>query len=234
MGNSNRPLRILIVEDHPLTAHGLRTIADETHQVVGVLGRGEEVAQFCTGQPVDLVLLDLALPGKLGSTVLGELLGLPSPPRVLIISMHNEPVLRQELRARGASGFLSKDAPPELLLRAIEAIARGKTWFPGEDEESGKHSLLRPELHLAPRQLEVLRCYAHGLTRKEIAGSLGMSIATVDEHLARLRELLAVPHPRALPAAAFAHGFASPLELPPQETADERPGARKIRPTPRP
>lgn len=206
-------MRVLIVEDHPVTAEGLRSAISGSHEVVGILHDGAAVAPWFRTKWADLVLLDLSLPGKLGSAVLLELLDLPLPPKVLIVSMHDEPAFRSELKARGASGFLSKESPASLLLGTITAIEAGEVWFPGSGENDQRASHLQRGLVLAPRQLEVLRCIAHGLTRDEIAGSLGMALATVDEHKARLKEIFGVANSLELPAAAIAHGFASPLKL---------------------
>jgi DNA-binding NarL/FixJ family response regulator len=216
-------VRILIVEDHPLAVAGLQAVLLGHHEVVGVLSNGLEVAPFLETNPVDLVLLDLGLPGRNGGEVLRDLEALPGAAPVLVISAHDDPGMVRAAREHGTKGFVSKYAPANALLTAIETVAAGGTAFP--DAGQPHVSRLQPDLTLTARQIEILQCEARGLLAKQTAHRLGISEDRVNEHLRTLRARLGAATNADLVRQAIEHGFLSPLTPlpPPKRRADRSP-----------
>ncbi len=209
-------MRILIVEDHPMSAVGLCKAIGSEHGVAAILTSGDEVMPWLALNDVDLVLLDLSLPKRSGGDLLLAIRALPNPPRVLIVTMHDDPALRDELKRRGADGFIGKGVSMALLAQIIAEVAAGRTWFPDREAERNpkrRWSRWSPGMRITGRQYDVLRALADALSRKATAVLLGISEYTVDEHLAALRKVFAVDTNAAVVRAAIEHGFLPPFSL---------------------
>lgn len=208
-------MRVLIVEDHPLSAAGICHALGNDHEVCGVLDNGEDVIPWLARHEVDLVILDLSLPRRNGAQVLADIQALARPPRVLVVTMHNDRFLGTMLQERGAAGLVMKDAPVGTLQEAVAEIGAGRTWF------RGRHEVPMPEtgpsataIRLTPRQQEVLEALANGLSRKEMAANLQISESRVDEHLAALRRAFGAATNPELVRAAIGYGFLPPFPSP--------------------
>lgn len=178
--------------------------------IVNVIANGDEVLPWLRLNEVDLVLLDLSLPKRSGVELLPDIQTLSHPPRVLIVTMHDDATIRRWLQELGAHGFIAKNAPVELFQRAVEEVAAGRTWFPDatEEDRSRRHSSRwTPSLRLTRRQSHVLYSLGDGLSRKATAARLQISEYTVDEHLAALRQVFKVATNPAVIRAAMEHGF---------------------------
>lgn len=182
------PLRLLIVDDHPVVREGLKAFLGlyADLEVVGEAGGGEEALSRSGELSPDLVLLDLQLSDGNGLSLLPLLLGLPKPPKVLVLtSFLEEDRLRQAL-SLGASGYLLKHAGPAALLDGIRAAARGEMPL----DPAAVRLLARPALNplraLTPKEREVLSRLAQGMSNKAIAQVLGVSEKTVKTHVSNL------------------------------------------------
>ena len=189
------PVKILIADDHPLFRSALLFAVHEVFPELALL----EAASFSMLElaaqqhpSLDLVLLDLNMPGASGLSSLVYLRGeLPSTP-VLVISANDQPRVVRRAQQFGAAGFVSKAAPLPTLLQAIRAVMAGDEWFPGEkaglsDADADLASRLA---RLTPQQFRVLMCVADGLINKQIAFQLGLAENTVRVHTAAvLRKL---------------------------------------------
>jgi len=184
--------RVLIVDDHPVVRAGLRAFLDlqEDLEVVGEAGSVAEALERAAALAPDLVLLDLELPDGSGLTAIAEL-GRAS--RVLVLtSFLDEGKVRQAMR-QGASGYLLKHAGPNALLDKLRAALRGEMPLDPEAVRLLASPREDPLAQLTPREREVLRRMAEGLSNKRIASVLGISEKTVKTHAGHVFEKLGVP-----------------------------------------
>jgi DNA-binding NarL/FixJ family response regulator len=192
-------IRLLIADDHAIVRSGLKQIfalvPDFT--VAGEATNGAEVLELVRQEVFDLLLLDLNMEGISGADLINRVkahrLDLP----ILVLSMHNEPQLAARMLKAGASGYITKDCEPEVLLSAIRKVAgHGKYIAPAIAEQmafDANSSEQRPVHHLlSDRELEVLRLLIAGKSVKEIAAQLVISNKTVSTHKARLMEKMQV------------------------------------------
>ncbi|MEZ5101355.1 MAG: response regulator transcription factor [Thermoleophilia bacterium] len=213
-GTSTRDISIVIVDDHAVVRAGLRLLLDAEAGMapVGEAGSGEEaIAQAQALQP-DVVLLDLTMPGMSGLDALPKLREAAPETRVLILSMEDDPSYVREAFARGAVGYVLKEAADAELITAIrEAASGGRYVHPtlgarlaaAEAEERR----LREEDPLSDREREVLRLLALGHTNQEIAKMLFISVRTAETHRAHIMQKLRLSTRAELVRHALAHGL---------------------------
>lgn len=180
---------IVIVDDHPLVREGLaRVMADDaTFRVVGE-AESVERALALPVDDVDVVTLDLSLPGLGGVdgiSVLGERWPTAG---ILVLTVHREDTHAAACAQRGAAGFLSKDATPGEIRAAVTAIATGGQYYSATALAAilGGHD----EVRLSGRELEVLHALAAGQRITDIAAQLGVSVKTASTHKMRLQRKL--------------------------------------------
>ena len=193
-----KTLRVLLADDHALFRAGLRALLQSLQgvQVVGEAGNGHDAILLVEREQPDLVLMDIAIPDLTGLEATARITKTRPRVKVVILSMHaNEEYVRQALRA-GASGYLLKGAEPSELELALKAVMRGDTYLtPGVskkmvDEYLKQDSAAAKGGALSPRQREVLKLIAEGRSTKEIAGTLDLSVKTVEGHRAELMRRL--------------------------------------------
>jgi two-component system, NarL family, invasion response regulator UvrY len=185
-------LQILIVDDHAIVRRGLRQIlTDEPDLQVSETGDAHDAFRRIREHPWDLVVLDLDLPGKSGLDLLKEIRQERPRLPVLILSVHlPEQFAVRTLRA-GASGFLSKDAAPDELVKAIRQILRGGKYITAPTAERLLAELNAPATGmphdaLSDREFQILRLLGAGKTVKAIAAELSLSVPTVSTYRARV------------------------------------------------
>ncbi|RVX39215.1 LuxR family two component transcriptional regulator [Nonomuraea polychroma] len=189
-------IRIVIADDQAMVRAGLRMVVDSDPgmEVVGEAADGREAVAVARRTRPDIVLMDISMPRLDGLSAAKELLDTPSPPKVITLTTFDtDENLYAALRA-GTSGFLLKVSPPEQLLEAIRVVHAGDALldpavtsrviatFAGRADPTPSPMLAE----LTPRELEVLRLLARGLTNAEIAGELYVGEATVKTHVARV------------------------------------------------
>ena len=191
-------IRVLIADDQALLRTGLRKILESEPdvEVVGEAADGVEAVEAGLRLRPDVVLMDVRMPRLDGLAAARRLVGAT---RVLMLTTFDlDEYVYEALRA-GASGFLLKDAPAEQLVTAIRVVARGDALLAPSitrrliaDFARRPLSRARPERLqvLSPRELEVLRLVARGLSNAEIAGELYVSDATVKTHVSRILQKL--------------------------------------------
>jgi DNA-binding NarL/FixJ family response regulator len=185
-------IRILVADDHALVRKGLIQLLTRQRDFgeFGEASTGAEALALVDVQPWDVVLLDLALPDTSGLEVLQRLRerrpGLP----VLVVSMYPEDQLGERLLAAGAAGYLTKEAAPEELVRAIRRVLRGQRYLSPalEAQIAGRSASGSPARHerLSAREFEVMALLAAGRPINVIARQMGVSPKTVTTYRARV------------------------------------------------
>jgi DNA-binding NarL/FixJ family response regulator len=194
-------IRVLIADDQALVRTGFRVILDAEPdlEVVGEAGDGRETVELVPQKRPDVVLMDIRMPNLDGIEATRRLTALPRAPRVLMLTTFDlDEYVYEALRA-GASGFLLKDAGADELLHAVRVVAGGEALLsPSITRRLIADYARRPPASeqpaaladLTPRELEVLRMLARGLSNGEIARELVLGEATVKTHVARVFQKL--------------------------------------------
>jgi DNA-binding NarL/FixJ family response regulator len=212
------PIRILLADDHRMVRHGLRLMLDEEPdlQVVAEADDGAEAVRRAREPDVDLAVLDVAMPRLTGIQAARELTAQRPDLRVLVLSMHdNEQFFFEALRA-GASGYVLKSAAHDDLVAACRAVMRGEPFiYPRAVAALVREILERdredvPDDPLTPRESEVVKLIAEGLTSREIAELLVISEKTVERHRANVLEKLGLRDRVALTRYAIRRGLVEP------------------------
>lgn len=199
-------IRILLVDDHEVVRLGLRSLLGSRSglAVVGEAASGSEALRQATLLQPEVVVLDLRLPDRKGTEVCRELRELPEPPHVLILSSFAEESEAVAAVRAGAAGYLLKEAGGGALLAAIEAVARGEAVLDPRLVERLFHRTEPVTMKggLSPREHEILRLVARGMTNREVGQVLFLGEGTVRNHLTSIFTKLDV-HNRAQ-AVAYA------------------------------
>lgn len=207
------PIRLLIVDDHPVVRDGLRGMftGDPDFEVVGEARDGAEALALAAHSRPDVVLMDLRMPGMDGVTAIGRLVGSGSTAKVLVLTTYDTDADVLPAIEAGATGYLLKDAPREELVRAVRAAARGEAVLSPSVAGRLMGRLRAPaEEPLSHRELEVLAMVAKGTSNREAAARLFISEATVKTHLLHVYAKLGVNDRAAAVAVAYDRGLLTP------------------------
>lgn len=204
-------LNILLVDDHRVLRTGMKLLlkTQEGLSVAAEASDGREALDIlASGQDIDLVLLDLSMPGMGGMECLKEIRKSKYPVKVLILTMYSEQQYIRQVMLLGADGYLCKDSVDSELFRAIRTVAAGEKYL-GEKEA---HVLLNSfissqdeDVELSKREREVLSLLAHGYSLSVIADKLYISIKTVSTYKTRLMQKLGFSQKHELVDYALRH-----------------------------
>jgi two-component system NarL family response regulator len=190
--SAKKPVRLLIVDDHPVVRAGLSSMLGK-HQdleIAGVSASAEEALAVLTRRPVDVVLLDLRMPKMNGIDALRLFAKLPFPPRIVILSSFEfEEEIFRAVQA-GARGYLLKEMSRDEIVAGILAVHAGKHHFP--PTIAARLAERNHRSTLSPRELEILELLSKGLTNKEIGQAFGISKHTVRNHINNITQKLDV------------------------------------------
>ncbi|MFZ5580564.1 MAG: response regulator [Pseudomonadota bacterium] len=188
-------IRLMIADDHTLMREGLKQLFNlmDDIEVAGEAVNGAQVLERLRQGDIDVLLLDMTMPGICGEDLITRIRARYPELRILVVSMHNEPVVAQRALKAGANGYLSKDGAPDTLLSAVRKVARGGRYIDAAIAEKmafGVSGVAPRALHesLSDRELQVLRLLAKGKTVNEIADQFAISNKTVSTHKTRLME----------------------------------------------
>lgn len=188
-------IKLVIADDHAIVRGGLKQMFAMVPDlsVVGEAVNGGEVLDCLRKLELDLLLLDINMPGPSGADLVGRIRAHHPHLPILVLSMHNEAQVASRLLKAGANGYITKDSEPEILVTAIRKVAAGGKYIVPELAErlvfdanpSGQQA---PHTLLSDRELEVLHRLIAGKSVNDIADELSISNKTVSTHKTRLME----------------------------------------------
>jgi len=193
----NRRIRVLLADDHTLVRAGLRKILEHNGdvEVVGEVPDGAAALAFLEREAVDVVVLDLTMPGFDGFKLLRHARAKWPDLPLLVLTMHADVEHAARAVREGANGYLLKDSAADELVAGVRAVTEGRTYY-SEPVQRALSELVRtggaqrPVERLTERELEVLRLVARGLSTKEIAAHFDISARTVETHRANIMRKL--------------------------------------------
>ncbi|MHA6575437.1 response regulator [Pseudomonas yamanorum] len=189
-------LKAMIVDDHPFIRSAVRMILkQEKYDVVAEAGNGADAVQLAREHLPDLILLDIAMPGVDGLDALNRIASLQISAKILVLTSLSAVFYSLRCMKSGASGYVSKSDDLCELVKAINAIKSGYTFFPDlslnsvrkDDAQSTELTLIQS---LSDRELSILQQLANGLTNKQIGEAMLLSNKTISTYKARLIEKL--------------------------------------------
>jgi two-component system nitrate/nitrite response regulator NarL len=216
-GKTKKPIRLLIVDDHPVVRKGIAaSLSQESHiQIVGEAADGVQALRMARELKPDIMLTDIDLPEKNGLIVTETIRKEIPSIRVLILSMHTNTDYVLRIVQSGASGYVLKGGSTEDLVRAIEIVNSGEAFFSPEVARTALNQFVRGHGNggslstLTAREREVLIQIAGGLSNKEIASQLGVGVRTVETHRERIMKKLNIHSVAGLTKFALAQGLIS-------------------------
>lgn len=193
---SPAPVKLLLVDDHPLVRDGVRVRLEAVphFEVVGEAGDAEAALQAARTLSPDLALTDIGMRGMNGIALTEKFAEEFPEIAVLVLSMHdNLEYVRQVMRA-GARGYVLKDAPASELVEAIDAVLAGRPFYSAQlaMRMAEQAVMPTPVEALTPRERDILDGIAKGYANKRIADELGLSVRTVESHRLNLKRKLGI------------------------------------------
>jgi DNA-binding NarL/FixJ family response regulator len=219
MEENTTVIRVLIADDHTLVREGIRLLLETAHdvRVVGEASDGAEAIRLARELTPSLVLMDIAMPNVDGLEATREIKRMQPNVQVLVLTMHEGEDYFFKILAAGASGYVLKRAAANDLLTAVHTVAQGEVFlYPSLAKKLVADYLGRVEGHdhdaraaagLTPREQEVLSHIAAGLSNREIAERLTVSLSTVQTHYAHIIEKLNLRNRTELVKYALRHGL---------------------------
>ena len=210
--------RILLADDHRMFLAGLETLLKPDFHVVAAVRDGRVLVAVAERLKPDLVVADISMPELNGLEATRHIKAALPETKVVLLTMHADTLLAREARKAGASGYVLKRDPPEILIAALRLAMKGKCYVTpvnGGPRKAGAasapHGGGNPQLNgwLTSRQRELLRLTAEGRTLKEIAFMLNISVKTVEFHKYRLMRLLGARNSAELITTAIRSGIVS-------------------------
>ena len=194
MGSEKTMIRLIIVDDHPLSREGIKALLSDIEfpGTVRVVGSGREALDHLSVQLFDVALVDINMPEMTGIELTREIRRLYPSTRVIALSMYDDPMYVSQMMNAGASGYILKNISLEELLEAVETVFGGGVYLSRQIEyvlrenvllQDGTESVAEPKpVSLSSRELEILNLVAKECTNQEIARQLFISERTVETH----------------------------------------------------
>jgi DNA-binding NarL/FixJ family response regulator len=207
-------IKLLIADDHALMREGLKQLfaLGGIISVVAEASSGAQIFDILRRTEVDLVLLDISMPGISGASLINHIRLQEKSPRILVLSMHNELQVARSALSAGASGYLTKDSDPETLIAAIVRVAAGGQFMDAGlaeqmafDVGHATHEL--PHTLLSNREFEIFDRLVRGQSVNQIAEDLIISNKTVSTHKARLMQKMRCSNSAQLVRYALSHSL---------------------------
>lgn len=217
----SRPIRVLIVDDHPMVRQGLRTFLElqDDMTVVGEAGDGSEAVKLVSAVGADVVLMDIMMPRLNGVEAIREIKRLDSDVSIVALTSFTGDEHVMPAIEAGASGYLHKDVTPEELAEAVRAANRGEARLHPDALRKVMETAVETRSDVAPepaigilteRELEIVRLVARGMSNREIADELFISEKTVKTHVGHVLAKLELKDRTQLAVYALTRGLAQP------------------------
>lgn len=185
-------MKILLVDDHAMIRAGLRHVCADLGAALLEADSGESALALQRAERPGMAVLDLNLPGVSGLELLRQMLEADPAMRILVFSMHGEPVYAAHALKMGARGYLSKNASPEELRTGLKRVAQGQTYVESEIAQTLAALPGEQRQELSERDLEILRLLGEGRSFTQIAASLGLGYKTVANQATAIKAKLGV------------------------------------------
>lgn len=207
-------LNIMLVDDHSLIRTGLRLLLQDnpSYHVACEAGSAEEALSLLRQNPVDLMILDISMPGMGGLECITEARRICPRIRIIMLSMHESDSYIRKAMTLGANGYIPKSSADDELLDAVRTVSEGKLYLSRNAEQSMLSMLFQrdekqaaPLEQLSPREYEVFQYLIHGYTITEIGKKLHLSVKTIDTHKTKMMEKLGCTKRSDLVAFALEH-----------------------------
>jgi two-component system NarL family response regulator len=201
------PIKVVIVDDHPMVAEGIESILEsyDDIRVLAALTNGRAIIDRVCDLAPDVILMDLNMPGIGGLTATEMILERRPGTRILILSMHDSPEYIASALSHGAQGYVLKDVPTDEIRIAIDAVMCGQKYLC-----TGAQGSLSPEgagrEALTGREQTVLLQLAQGKSNKAVALALDISVRTVETHRKNIKRKLGIASTAGLTRYALEHG----------------------------
>ncbi len=207
-------ITILVIDDHPIVRAGCRQLIQQIPDAKVVEAEtGEEGYQLFQQIYPDMVLLDITLPGIGGLEILRKIKANKDDAKVLMFSMHEDPVFASRAMQAGAKGYITKNNAADHLVEAIQKVLAGKTYLSPDTAQQLAMLNIGAETSqlsdLSRRELEILRLLGEGKSMSEIAKVLGISYKTVANNLTQIKSKLDISKTAELMRFAIRHGLSS-------------------------
>lgn len=187
-------MKFLIADDHAVVRKGLAQILQEEFPAAQVIevGNSQEALEEIARHELDVILLDISMPGRNGIDTLKQIRSTGVSTPVLMLSMHSEDQYAVRVLKAGASGFLSKESATGELLAAVHRVLSGKKYItPSVAEKLAEMGGVEPgHAQLSDREMQVLQLIASGKTVSEIADEISLSVNTISTYRTRILEKL--------------------------------------------
>ena len=217
VNTTKEKIKVLVVDDHPVVRKGLHSCLarQDRLKIVGEASDGDEALSKARDLDPDIVLMDIDLP-RMNGLAVTELLRKDHPRvKVLVLSVHTNKEFIFRIIQAGAHGYISKGAPPEELVRAIESVCDGEAFFSPEIAQAALNQFVsnggkqEPFVQLTSREREVLALIAEGRSNKEVASRLGIGVRTIETHRERIMRKLKIHTIAGLTRFAILNGISS-------------------------
>ena len=207
------PIQIMLVDDHAVVRAGYKRFIelDSALKVVAEAGNGEEAYALLDAVRIDVIIMDLSMPGQGGFETLRRMMNRVPEQKILIFSMHENASIAKQALQLGASGYLTKSMEPDLIVQAIHEVMTGATPIASSIADALREldDSRPPHLELLPREFEIFIRLANGESIEHISESLHLSPKTAANYQASIRRKLSLNSTLELYQYAREHGLTS-------------------------
>lgn len=209
--NPQEKITILIADDHPVVRQGYRLLLENSGdmKVVAEAGNAREAYEAAACYQPDVIIMDISLPDSSGLDAIGRILSREPASRILVFSVHDNPLLIKRAREKGAKGYITKRSMPRQMVAAVTLVAEGGEYYdvgPADSQLAEDDPLQQ----LSNREFEIFLLLAKGLSVNRIADTLHISRKTVGVHHTRIMNKIGTDSPAHLARLAIRHGLIEP------------------------
>ncbi|QKO38634.1 UvrY/SirA/GacA family response regulator transcription factor [Serratia marcescens] len=207
-------ISVLLVDDHELVRAGIRRILEDIKgiKVVGEAQCGEDAVKWCRGNAVDIVLMDMNMPGIGGLEATRKIVRYAPDVKVIMLTIHTENPLPAKVMQAGAAGYLSKGAAPQEVINALRSVHAGQRYIASDIAQQMALGQLEPQAEtpfscLSERELQIMLMITKGKKVNEISEQLSLSPKTVNSYRYRMFSKLNISGDVELTHLAIRHGL---------------------------